>query len=210
MSNNHETPTYDTDSKEAGWDSPERAQRLVEPFVLSGAKVLDIGIGTGQAVGGYADKGATIIGLDHDHAMLNTARSVVGESGSLRQADINKELPIADLEGSVDVAQAVGVLEFAEDLPSVFKQVYNSLKEDGVFVFTSELIDDVRTSEPQTHYDDIGVTVFRHTPEEIESLLEELGFSLISIAIYDGYERGDGAVPYGMFLVQKLTSAVDN
>ena len=41
-------PTYDTDSKEAGWDSPERAQRLVEPFIASGVKVLDIGIGTGQ------------------------------------------------------------------------------------------------------------------------------------------------------------------
>lgn len=108
----HESPTYDTDSKEAGWDSPERAQKLVEPFIVSGAKVLDIGIGTGQAVSGYADKGATIIGLDHDQAMLDTAQAVIGENGSLHQADINKELPIADLESSVDVAQAVGVLEF--------------------------------------------------------------------------------------------------
>lgn len=205
MSIDHETPAhdYDTDSKEAGWDSPARAQKLVEPFIVSGAKVLDIGIGTGQAVSGYADKGATVIGLDHDQAMLDSAHEVVGEYGSLRLADINSQLPISDLEGSIDVAQAVGVLEFAKDLPSVFGQVYGSLKEDGVFAFTSELIDGIRTTEPETHYDDIDVTVYRHTPDEIANLLEQAGFQLLHIESYDGYERGGSAVPYGIFLAQK-------
>jgi predicted TPR repeat methyltransferase len=202
MSQNSETLTYDTDSKEAGWDSPERAQKLVEPFIVSGAKVLDIGIGTGQAVSGYADKGATVIGLDHDPAMLNTAQSVVGENGSLRQADINKELPIADLKNSVDVAQAVGVLEFAEDLPSVFEQVHKSLKDNGVFVFTSELIEDY-DPQPQTHYPELDITVYRHSPEEVKRLLDESGFSLVEADLYDGYERGGKSIPYGIFLAQK-------
>lgn len=202
MSQNSETLTYDTDSKEAGWDSPERAQKLVEPFIVSGAKVLDIGIGTGQAVSGYADKGATVIGLDHDPAMLNTAQSVVGENGSLRQADINKELPIADLKNSVDVAQAVGVLEFAEDLPSVFEQVHKSLKDNGVFVFTSELIEDY-DPQPQTHYPELDITVYRHSPEEVKRLLDESGFSLLDVDLYDGYERSGKSVPYGIFLAQK-------
>jgi predicted TPR repeat methyltransferase len=201
----HETsiPTYNTDSKEAGWDSPERVQKLVESRVTVGSKVLDIGIGTGFVVSGYADKGATVIGLDHDQTMLGAARTVVGENGSLREADINGQLPIDDLEGSVDVAQAVGVLEFAKDLPSVFGQVYGSLKEDGMFAFTSELIDGVRTTEPETHYDDINVTVYRHTPDEIAALLEQTGFQLIHAEGYDGYERGGLAVPYGVFLAQK-------
>ncbi|MGK2896599.1 MAG: class I SAM-dependent DNA methyltransferase [Candidatus Saccharimonadales bacterium] len=196
------TPTYDTDSKEAGWDSPERAQKLVEPFIISGAKVLDIGIGTGQAVSGYADKGATVIGLDHDQAMLDAAQSVVGKNGSLRQADINKELPIADLEDSVDVAQAVGVLEFAEDLPSVFEQVHKTLKDNGVFVFTSELIEDY-DPQPQTHYTELDLTVYRHSPEDVKQLLDESGFSLVDADLYDGYERGGRSVPYGIFLAQK-------
>lgn len=203
MSISHETLTYDTDSKQAGWDSPERAQKLVEPFIVPGAKVLDIGIGTGLAVTGYTDKGATVIGLDQDQAMLDTAQTVVGEHGSLHQADINGQLPIDDLEGSVDVAQAVGVLEFAKDLPSVFGQVYGSLKEDGVFAFTSELIDGIQTTEPETHYDDIDVTVYRHTPDEIADLLEQAGFRLVHAESYDGYERGGSAVPYGIFLAQK-------
>ena len=196
-------PTYDTDSKEAGWDSPERVQKLVESRVTAGSRVLDIGIGTGLAVSGYVDKGATVVGLDHDQAMLDVAHEIVGENGSLRLADINAQLPIDDLEGSVDVAQAVGVLEFAKDLRSVFGQVYGSLKEDGVFAFTSELIDDIQTTEPETHYDDIDVTVYRHTPDEIADLLEQAGFQLVHAESYDGYERGGSAVPYGIFLAQK-------
>ena len=165
--------------------------------------MLDIGIGTGLAVSGYADKGTTVIGLDHDQAMLDAAHDVVSENGSLRLADINGQLPIGDLEGSVDVAQAVGVLKFAKDLPSVFGQVYDSLKEDGVFAFTSELIDSIQTTEPETHYDNIGVTVYRHTPDEIADLLEQSGFQLLHVEGYDGYERGGSAVPYGVFLAQK-------
>ena len=205
MSIDHEVPAYDynTDSKEAGWDSPERVQKLVESRVTAGSKVLDIGIGTGLAVTGYTDKGATVVGLDHDQAMLDTAQTVVGEHGSLRQADINSQSPISDFEGSIDVAQAVGVLEFTKDLPSVFGQVYDSLKEDGMFAFTSELIDGIQTTEPETHYDDIDVTVYRHTPDEIADLLEQAGFQLVHVENYDGYERGGSAVPYGIFLAQK-------
>jgi len=195
---------YDTDSKEAGWDSPERVQKLVELRITAGSKVLDIGIGTGLAVSGYAERGATVIGLDHDQAMLDTAQSVVGENGLLRQADINKELPIADLESSVDVAQAVGVLEFAENLLSVFGQVHKALKDDGVFVFTSELIEDY-DPQPETHYPELDLTVYWHSPEEIKSLLEESGFTLEDTDLYDGYERGSKSVPYGIFLALKQT-----
>lgn len=202
---------YDTDSKEAGWDSPERAQKLVEAYITPDSKVLDIGIGTGQAVNGYAEKGVTVIGLDHDESMLTAAESIVGENGSLRQADINKELPIADLKESVDVAQAVGVLEFAEDLPKVLEQVHGSLKENGVFVFTSELVDDKHPAK--SHYEDVGLTVHRHSKEEIQNLLEQTGYTLLKSEAYAGYEREDGEVPYGIFLAQKqaetLTSEIE-
>lgn len=203
MSQNCRTLVYNTDSEEAGWDSPERVRKLVEPYLMPGSKVLDIGIGTGLAVSGYAENGVTVIGLDHDQAMLDIAQSVVGENGSLRRADINGRIPIDDLEDSIDVVQAVGVLEFAKDLPSVFDKVSSCLKNGGVFVFTSELIDGVNTTEHETDYDDVGVTVYRHTPDELADTIEQSGFHLLHTESYDGYERGDSAVPYGLFLVQK-------
>lgn len=192
---------YDEDSKEAGWDSPDRAQKLVEGYVTPGSKVLDIGIGTGQAVSGYAEKGATVIGLDRDESMLDAAGSIVGENGQLRQADINEALPITDLKESVDVAQAIGVLEFAEDLPAILDQVHGSLKENGVFVFTSELSDNGHAAK--SHFEDIGLTVYRHSTDEIKGMLEKSGYTLLSSEAYDGYQREDGEVPYGIFLAQK-------
>lgn len=194
---------YDMETTGSGWDSPQRAQRLVEQYVHDGSVVLDIGIGTGQAVRGYLEKGASIVGLDHDLAMLNVAESLTGKSGLIRQADINKPLPIDDLLGKVDVAQAIGVLEFANDIGDLVEQVRQTLVTDGVFVFTVETL--ANTSEdPTQQYS--GLIIHRHTADEIRALLRDKGFGLLYDEAYGGYERGDTAtkkVPYHIFLAQK-------
>lgn len=196
--------TYDTAAEEGGWDSPERAQRLVEQYVGDGSVVLDIGIGTGQTVEGYSGKGAVIIGLDHDPEMLEAAQSVTGEAGLMRQADINSPLPIGDIAGRVDVAQAIGVLEFADDLGSIVNQVKTTLKPGGVFVFTVETFTGNSDNQSQ-YYPDADLTLHRHTPDEVHELLDEKGFTLLHDEAYDGYERGDtdtGKVPYRIFLAR--------
>ena len=85
---------YDKASEKSGWDSPERAQKLVDGYITDGSTVLDVGVGTGKAVKGYAEKGATIIGLDYDSEMLAKAQEVTGESGLMVEADINGQWPI--------------------------------------------------------------------------------------------------------------------
>lgn len=200
-----ETPqeSYDTESQSAGWDSPERAQKLVEPYITSGATVLDIGIGTGQAIKGYADKGAIVIGIDHDEEMINEATLIVGENGSVRKGDINELIPVDDLKDSIDVAQAIGVLEFAKDLPDILGKVYETLKPGGVFVFTVELIENINAPEKEVYFPEAQVTVYRYLQKEIEALLQDSGFTLITSDSYDGYKRGDSPALYGMFLAQK-------
>lgn len=196
---------YDKESREAGWDSPERAQKLVEKYIVPGAKVLDIGIGTGQAVKGYAEKGVTVVGLDHDQAMLTAARKIVGESGELRQADVNKVLPISDLTGQIDVAQAVGVLEFAEDLDSVLAQVNAAQKNGGVFAFTVEMLGTSGVqAKAKTVYPGAGVVVHRHSVDEINKLLINNGYSLMTFDLYGAYNRDGGKVPYTLFLAKKF------
>jgi predicted TPR repeat methyltransferase len=195
---------YDIEAAEADWDSPKRAQKLVEQYITNGSKVLDLGTGTGQVVKGYAEKGATIIGLDHDAEMLALTQQVTGDAGLMRQADINQLLPIEDLVNQIDVAQAIGVLEFANDLDSVMTQVKESLKPGGVFVFTIETpgSDDVTTVE----YPDVGLTIHKRTADSVKSLLEKQGLTLIADEAYGGYVRGDtdgDKVPYHIFLARK-------
>lgn len=127
--------TYDQESLESGWDSPKRAQELVKECVTEGTIVVDICIGTGQAVKGYAEKGAYVIGIDHDSEMLQKAQNVVGHNGRMIQADINAPLNLGDFAGKVDVAQAIGSLEFAKDLDATIEKVGSLLKTSGVFFY---------------------------------------------------------------------------
>lgn len=198
---------YDAESAQAEWDSPERAQALVESYLREGSNVLDIGIGTGQAVEGYREKGARIIGIDRDESMLQAAEEVTGDAGTMRLGDINEHLPVEDLEGQADVVQAVGVLEFAKDIESVFDQVTATLDENGVFVFTVEMPRN-NSDKMSEYFPGADVTVYRHNPEEIHSLLDNRGLSLLHEETYDGYDRGDNngeKVPYCIFLAQKTS-----
>ena len=193
---------YDQASAEAGWDSPERAQALVSDYIGNGSVVLDIGIGTGQAVQGYAEKGARVIGLDHDFESLAHAQRVTGASGEMRVADINKKLPLEDCSEKIDVAQAIGVWEFARDLEGFVGQVRDALKPTGVFVFTLERID-TDNENKEEYFPENNVTVYRHGREEVEDLLKKNGLSVLFSEEYDGYSRGDMKAPYVIFLAQK-------
>jgi SAM-dependent methyltransferase len=201
---------YDEATREGQWDSPERAQKLVEQYVTDGSTVLDIGIGTGQAVKGYTEKGAAVVGLDHDPAMLEAAQRVTGDAGYMMTADINGHLPLDDMQGKIDVAQAIGVLEFAEDLDSVFKQVKAALKPSGEFVFTVETTGQNQPDEEQLNETDI--TVRRRSADEVRTLLQENGFTLQHDEQYGGYIRGDtdeDKVPYHIFLAQNQPATTE-
>lgn len=95
---------YDTEAAQAEWDSPERAQGLIGEYIREGSTVLDIDIGTGQAVDGYREKGARMIGIDKDEGMLQAAQKTTGDVGAIRLGDINEQSPVKDLEGQIDVA----------------------------------------------------------------------------------------------------------
>lgn len=198
---------YDAATREGSWDSPRRAQDIARPYLFPGAVVLDIGSGTGQAVAGYVDDGVVVHAFDHDPDMLAVAKKVVGEFGSVREADINATLPIGDLEGTVDVAQAIGVSEFAQDWASVVDQVHTSLKSGGVFIFTAEMLADPGDN-PVQEYIGAHQTVHRYDAETLRKLLDEKGFTVLHDEAYDGYDREDtatGKVPYHIFSVRKDT-----
>lgn len=194
---------YDEEASKSGWDSPKRAQELVKEYVTKGSTVVDIGIGTGQAVEGYSEKGAYVIGIDHDPEMLQKAQSIIGQNGRMIQADINGPLNISGFAGEVDVAQAIGSLEFAKDLDATIEKVGNLLKTAGVFVFTVETADDASGQERE-YFPNAEVTVYRHSSNEIRDILQSKGLLLLFDEAYDGYSRDDKKVPYHIFLAQKI------
>ena len=204
---------YNQDSLAAEWDSPKRIQRLAATYIGAGTIVLDLGIGTGQSVEGYTQKGAHVIGIDHDSSMLEVARTVVGNESDLRIGNINAGLPVEDLVDSVDLVQAVGVLEFANDLAYLVGKINVILRSGGIFVFTAEIIPEDSSISAVEQYMDAGITVYRHTVLDIETLLADKGFNILSQESYGGYSRNDtesGKVPYLAILAQKAALSPEN
>ncbi len=77
-------------------------------------RLVDIGTGTGRMIELFADRAASVIGIDRSSEMLRLARTKLDEAGvgsaSLRQGDMYA-LPLAD--GSADVVLLHQVLHYA-------------------------------------------------------------------------------------------------
>lgn len=68
--------------------------------------VLDVGCGTGTGLAEYADIGCRVIGMDTSSAMLQRARSRLGDAVDLRRV-VGGDLPIGDAEVDLVVISLV-------------------------------------------------------------------------------------------------------
>lgn len=122
------------------WDSMRLAwydERVIEELAQRiGAgpsqTVLDVGTGTGFVAAGLAPRVGRVVGVDSAAAMLEAARSNLGELGidntELCDADLDR-LPLpAD---SVDAAVANMVLHHAEDPASMLREMARVTKPGG-------------------------------------------------------------------------------
>ncbi|MEK9660499.1 MAG: metalloregulator ArsR/SmtB family transcription factor [Alphaproteobacteria bacterium] len=125
----------------ADWDSirslhiddsqVELALRALVPM-SSGARMLDVGTGTGRMLQLLAPRVGQAIGVDSSREMLALARANISETEcancSVRQADMY-QLPWPD--GSFDLAIAHMVLHFAEDPLAAVVEAARVLRADG-------------------------------------------------------------------------------
>ena len=106
-------------------------------LALDGARVLELGAGTGKNTAWLAAQAAHVTALDLSPAMLELARARV-QSGSVDfiEHDITAPWPVE--AGAFDVVLANLVLEHIADLGSVFAEARRVLKPAGAF-YISEL-----------------------------------------------------------------------
>lgn len=117
-----------------GADLPTEADlRLLGP--VEGARVLDLGCGSGHNAVTLAQQGAKVIAVDPSAAHLALARE------RAERAEVRVELHQAGLaelaflrSDSVDAALSVMALATADDVARVFRQVHRVLKPEAAFV----------------------------------------------------------------------------
>jgi ubiquinone/menaquinone biosynthesis C-methylase UbiE len=129
----------------AGRDYKERFVRALD--VRPGHLVLDLGCGPGTDLTRLTGVGATVLGVDHDPAMLAEARRrMAGHPGvTLCRADAHA-LPLAG--AVVDRARVDRVLQHLADPARVLAEVHRVLRPGGVFGMAEPDWDTLAIADP--------------------------------------------------------------
>jgi SAM-dependent methyltransferase len=99
---------------------------------LAGARLLDLGCGSGTYSVPFAAKGGQVAALDLSATMISLARERAQQRGvdaDLRVADIREPLPFGEAE--FDIVLTATALHYVEDIGALMKEVSRVMKPTG-------------------------------------------------------------------------------
>ncbi len=102
---------------------------------LSGKRILDAGCGPGSYAQLLVQEGATVYAIDSSPEMVRSAKEALGDSATVRQADLNRPLDFIQ-PASFDVVLSSLVLDYIEDWDALFHEFCRILDDGGRFVMS--------------------------------------------------------------------------
>jgi predicted TPR repeat methyltransferase len=176
---------YAEETEATGWFGPEVLFGLSYAYVQPGQSVLDIGIGTGLGSDLFRKAGLRVYGIDISPQMLN-ACSIKGLK-TVKLHDLTKA-PYPFAAESMDHVVCTGVMNFFSDLSPIFIEAARILRSGGLFAFVvgdraEEEPGEITVGPEHAHTEEI-VTMYLHSPKQIDSYIEKNGFSLIRNLIF--------------------------
>jgi len=188
------------------YDDDRNATRDLDAFVLrqvplhlAGARVLEVGCGTGKNSAWLVSQARELIALDFSPGMLDVARRRVRSSTArFVEHDITRPWPV-DTE-SVDVVVGNLVLEHVRELAPVFAEAARVLRAGGQFFFC-ELHPYRQLRGGQAHFVDqhtdetVHVAAYRHTVSEYVKDALAAGFTLSALGEWLEPDAEPGAPP---------------
>ncbi len=160
-----------------------------------GERVLDLGCGNGRLTRAMVDLGVQSFGMDVSEVMLGAARSSYPDLPFFRAdaADFAPEAPF-------DAILSNAVLHWIdrEKQPAVLRCVYSALKDSGRFVFemggkgNNAAIHRALEKAFARRGLSYAVPFYFPSAEEYQSLLEEAGFSVSFLTLFDRPTRLEG------------------
>jgi SAM-dependent methyltransferase len=119
--------------------APEQVEAIISLAQLEpGAAVLDLGCGEGRHSLELARRGYRVTGVDRTAAYLRIAREKAAAGGlelELVQADMREYLRPVAFEAAISMNTSFGYFDDPAENRRVLRNLYHSLKPDGVLVF---------------------------------------------------------------------------
>jgi SAM-dependent methyltransferase len=145
-------PVYDDFNREYRYERwTGRLLEKAEAAGLSGNRLLDIGCGTGLSFLPLLENGWQVTGCDISPAMLEVARSKVGDAATLVTADM-RDLPVlGDFDLIWSVNDAMNYLLSPEDLSLALAGMARNLAPGGIVVFDVNTLTAYRTFFSSEH-----------------------------------------------------------
>lgn len=145
-----------------------------------GAKLLDLGCGTGRWSKFFSDYGFVVTGIDVSERMIETAQSKHIPNASFQTADAHS-LPFHD--DSFDITAAVTTLEFVKDPAVVLAEMVRCTRKPAGLLLVCVLnslarLNRTRRRNPQSVY--AKARLF--SPRRIKKLLAPLGKLSVTVA----------------------------
>jgi SAM-dependent methyltransferase len=108
-------------------------EKLVLPDLVKDAQILDLGCGTGQLAKKLLEKGYKVTGIDPSEGMLRYARENAPEAEL-----ILNDARLLDFSPTFDAVISIGAFNHVmslEELAGIFKNVYQALLDNSIFLF---------------------------------------------------------------------------
>ena len=127
---------YDRHNASSGANSYyERPATIALLGEVSGKRVLEVGCGTGPVTEWLVEHGATVVACDVSAAMVEIARSRVGDSAELHHHDLTEPLTFLE-DASVDLVVASLVFHYLRDWVAPLRELHRVLRPTGSVVMS--------------------------------------------------------------------------
>ncbi|WP_320040255.1 class I SAM-dependent methyltransferase [uncultured Desulfobacter sp.] len=195
---------YDQNAEKVNWLDPAITFGMAYRFVKPGDRLLDIGIGTGLSSQLFHKAGLEIHGIDFSPKMLARCRSKQ-MAKDLKEHDLS--IPPYPYEAnSMDHAVCTGVTHLFKDLTPIFQELARILKSGGVFAFVVPDCQEGEAREIQVesrHSPGEKVTIFSHSIQDINNLLDLYGFVQIYDLLFEASAIGHRTAKYKAYVAHK-------
>jgi SAM-dependent methyltransferase len=127
---------YDRHNASSGANSYyERPATIALLGEVSGKRVLEVGCGTGPVTEWLVEHGATVVACDVSAAMVEIARSRVGDRAELHHHDLTEPLTFLE-DASVDLVVASLVFHYLRDWVAPLCELHRVLRPTGSVVMS--------------------------------------------------------------------------